>query len=183
MLQLWKLLRKIAPHKPMRVKYSHWPLSTNQSIQVLVLTIAAHCRDLFLQVLQANLSKYPQLPLTQSRELQISRLERTVRSPQKRNQKLRGDRVPKGANDPVALHNIFGALEDIDFGHLRPPHAFVAFRRENKKGRYLPFNTLSKNQSSYLFPMELSKIYELSLLIQTHCPLVLCSQGNRQNEY
>ena len=34
---------------------------------------------------------------------------------QRGNKKLRSDRVPKRANDAVALHNRFGALEDIDF--------------------------------------------------------------------
>ena len=38
-----------------------------------------------------------------------------TRSPQKGNQKLKSDRVHKGANDPVALHNKFVALENMDF--------------------------------------------------------------------
>ena len=44
-----------------------------------------------------------------------TRVERYPRSPKKGNQKLKSDRVPKGANDPAPLHNKFGALEDIDF--------------------------------------------------------------------
>ena len=46
---------------------------------------------------------------------------RKTRSPQKGNQKLKSDRVPKGANHLVALHKRFWALEDMDFEHLRPP--------------------------------------------------------------
>ena len=41
--------------------------------------------------------------------------ERKTRSPQKGNQKLKSNQVPKGANDPVALHNKFGVLEDMNF--------------------------------------------------------------------
>ena len=57
MLQLWKLPRMISRHKPVRVKYSHRPLWTNQPIQVQILTITSHCRNLLLQVLNVSCSK------------------------------------------------------------------------------------------------------------------------------
>ena len=63
--------------------------------------------------------------------------ERKTRSPQKGNQKLKSDQVPKGANDLVALHNKLGALENMDFAPSPSSTAFVAFRQENKKGGYL----------------------------------------------
>ena len=44
-----------------------------------------------------------------------TQVERNPRSPKKGNQKLRSDWVSKEANDPVALQNNFGALEDMDF--------------------------------------------------------------------
>ena len=49
-----------------------------------------------------------------------TRVERNPRSPNKGNQKLKSDRMPKGANDPVALHNKFGTLEDMDFRSHSP---------------------------------------------------------------
>lgn len=52
-----------------------------------------------------------------------TQVKRNPQSLQKEMQTLRGDRVPKGANDPFAHLNIFGALEDMDFGHIRPPHS------------------------------------------------------------
>ena len=67
------------------------------------------------------------------------RVERNPRSPKKRNQKLKSDREPKGANDPVALHNKFGALEDM---HFAPSLSSTRVRRyspkKTKKGGYLP---------------------------------------------
>ena len=75
-----------------------------------------------------------------------NRAERNTRSTQKGNQKLRCDRVRKRANDAVALHNRFGALEDIDFAPSPsdPPHAFVAFRQEKKRGYLLSKNITPK---------------------------------------
>ena len=65
---------------------------------------------------------------------------------------------PKGANDPVALHNKFGALEDMDFA---PSPSFTGVRSlspRKQKGRISPIKHISKNESSYLSPMVLSRI-------------------------
>ena len=35
--------------------------------------------------------------------------------------------VPKGAGDPVALHNKFGVLEEMDMIPSTSPHTFEAF--------------------------------------------------------
>ena len=66
-----------------------------------------------------------------------TQVERNPRSPKKGNQKLKSDRVPKGANDPVALHNKFGALKDMDVA-LSPSSTRVRSHSPKKKGDYLP---------------------------------------------
>ena len=81
----------------------------------------------------------PAASTLKGRELQISRID-----PGEIHDLPRGviknkssDRVPKGANDPVALHYTTGRWRTWTLLHLRPPHVFVAFRRETKKGGYL----------------------------------------------
>ena len=66
----------------------------------------AYCWNLLLLV-----------PLSQSRSLQIFRLEsREIHDlPRRKIKNSRASGCPKGTNDPVALHNKFGALEDMDF--------------------------------------------------------------------
>ena len=67
-----------------------------------------------------------------------TRVERNTRSPQKGNQKHRRDRVSKGANDQVALHSKFGALEDMDFA-LSPSSTRVrSLFPKKQKGRISP---------------------------------------------
>ena len=62
-----------------------------------------------------------------------TRVERNTRSPQKGNQKHRRDRVSKGANDPVALHDKFGALEDMDFAPSPSSTRVRSLSPKNKK--------------------------------------------------
>ena len=63
-----------------------------------------------------------------------NRVERTTRSPQKGNQKLRDHRMPKGANNSVDFHNRLGALEDMDFA---PSPSSARVRRLSPKKQKL----------------------------------------------
>ena len=64
-----------------------------------------------------------------------------------------------GANDPVALHNEFGALEDMNFAPSPSSTGVRSLSPRKQNGRISPIKkTLSKYESSYLSPMELSRI-------------------------
>ena len=66
-----------------------------------------------------------------------NRAERNPQSPKKGNQKLRSD-LPKGANDQVALHNILGALEDMDFAPSPSYTRVISLSPRKQKGRISP---------------------------------------------
>ena len=64
--------------------------------------------------------------------------ERKTRSPQKGNQEQKSDRVPKVANDLVALHNKLGALEDMDFAPSPSSTGVRSLSPRKQKGRISP---------------------------------------------
>ena len=118
----------------MRVKYSYRPLWSNQPIQVLVLTIAANCRNLLLRVIQAKLPKNLHLSLPQSRSLQISQIE------SRELHDLHRREIKNSESTGCPREQIILSTFIIDWGrwrtwtllHLRLPHAFADFPRKNK---------------------------------------------------
>ena len=65
-------------------------------------------------------------------------VKRNPRSLKKGNQKLRSDRVPKEANDPIAPHNKFEALEQIDCAQFPSSTRVRSHSPKKQKGRISP---------------------------------------------
>ena len=71
-----------------------------------------------------------------------TRVERNPRSHKKGNQKLRNELVPNKANDPLALHNKFGAFEDMDFAPSPSStrvHSHSPIKREDMRDPYVQY--------------------------------------------
>ena len=70
---------------------------------------------------------------------------RQTRSPQKDKLKQCSDRVPKGARDPVALRNKFGALEEMGITPSTSPTRVRSLSPKRYKGKLSPI-THSKHK-------------------------------------